>query len=93
MCATYETQLLSRYIEDAMEFPTKLHVLPENTAFSHIYNYIAFSDVLSKFAKSFSIGVGASLAGPVWPNHLFGNLMKFIIDIVGVPAIPHVDLQ
>ena len=25
------------------------------------------------------IGVGASPAGPVWPDHFFGDLKKFII--------------
>ena len=23
-----------------------------------------------------------------WPDHFFGDLMNFIIDIVGVPAVP-----
>ena len=27
------------------------------------------------------IGVGAGPAGPVWSDHFFGDLMKFIIDI------------
>ena len=27
------------------------------------------------------IGIRAGPAGPVWPDHFFGDLMKFIIDI------------
>ena len=33
------------------------------------------------FRTIYLIGVGAGPAGPVWPDHFFSNLTKFIIDI------------
>ena len=39
------------------------------------------------------IGIGAGLLVRFWPDHFFGDLMKFIIDIVGIPVVPMCAIQ
>ena len=43
------------------------------------YSFTTEASVVTAHFECCSIGVGANLAGPVWPDHFFVDLIKFII--------------